>query len=159
MLKKWTPVQLAATCCLDLQQRNFVAWQLMFEVGGNTCNDAFQLATQQCCVASCGNLLLVLLHRNHLFNKVIVQNGWFFVCCFSLFVFQTDAQTLLRRRGGCGERRRVPKDDHEAALPSLRPQHVRVQVHIGPSAPCAQVRAAGGATGRQARRGLRRQGP
>ena len=34
----------------------------MFEVGGNTANNAFQLAMQQCCVASCSNLLLVLLH-------------------------------------------------------------------------------------------------
>ena len=34
----------------------------MFEVGGNTCNNAFQLAMQQCCVASCSNLWLVLLH-------------------------------------------------------------------------------------------------
>ena len=47
--------QLATTkfCCVT-----------MFEVGGNTCNNAFQLAMQQCCVASCSNLLLVLLHRN-----------------------------------------------------------------------------------------------
>ena len=34
----------------------------MFVVGGNTCNNTFQLASQQCCVASCSNLLLVLLH-------------------------------------------------------------------------------------------------
>ena len=35
----------------------------MFElVGGNMTNNAFQLAMQQCCVASCGDLLLVLLH-------------------------------------------------------------------------------------------------
>ena len=34
------------------------------EVGGNTANNAFQLATQHCCVASCSNLLLVLLHLN-----------------------------------------------------------------------------------------------
>ena len=26
------------------------------------CNNAFQLATQKCCVASCSDLLLVLLH-------------------------------------------------------------------------------------------------
>ena len=32
----------------------------MFEVGGNTCNNAFQLATML--RASCSNLLLVLLH-------------------------------------------------------------------------------------------------
>ena len=33
----------------------------MFEVGaGNTCNNTFQLVTQQYCVASCSNLLLVL---------------------------------------------------------------------------------------------------
>ena len=30
----------------------------MFEVGGNTCNNASQLATQQCCVASCSNLTI-----------------------------------------------------------------------------------------------------
>ena len=34
----------------------------MFEVGGNTANNAFQLAMQQCCGANCSNLLLVLLH-------------------------------------------------------------------------------------------------
>ena len=35
------PVQLATTkfCCVT-----------MFEVGGNACNNAFQLAMQQCCV-------------------------------------------------------------------------------------------------------------
>ena len=34
----------------------------MFEVSGNTCNNAFQLGMQECCVANCSNLLLVLLH-------------------------------------------------------------------------------------------------
>ena len=47
--------QLATTkfCCVT-----------MFKVGGNTFNNAFQLAMQQCSVASCSNLLLVLLHLN-----------------------------------------------------------------------------------------------
>ena len=40
----------------------------MFEVGGNMANNAFQLAvaTQQCCVANCSDLLLVLLHPKDL---------------------------------------------------------------------------------------------
>ena len=56
----WTGVylfqQMISTC-------NNKFWCVtMFEVGGNTTNNAFQVAMQQCCVASCSNLLLVLLH-------------------------------------------------------------------------------------------------
>ena len=36
---------LFSTHFFNLQQQNFVAWQCMFEVSGNTCNNAFQLAT------------------------------------------------------------------------------------------------------------------
>ena len=74
-------VQLAATCCFNLQRRNFVAWQCLKWVG-NTCNNAFQLATQECCVASGSNLLLVLLH---LLRKE------------SIFKFKTMAEKLSER--------------------------------------------------------------
>ena len=44
----------------------------MFEVGGNMCNSAFQLTMQQCCIASCSNLLLVLLHlKLDIFNPIV----------------------------------------------------------------------------------------
>ena len=42
----------SSTCCnmlLQLATTKFCC-VTMFEVGGNTCNNAFQLATQQCCV-------------------------------------------------------------------------------------------------------------
>ena len=56
----WTGVyffqQISSTC------NNKFCCVTMFEVGGNTANNAFQLAMQQCYVASCSNLLLVLLH-------------------------------------------------------------------------------------------------
>ena len=56
----WTGVyffqQIFSTCS------NKFCCVTMFVVGGNTCNNAFQLAMQHCCVASCSNLLLVLLH-------------------------------------------------------------------------------------------------
>ena len=60
----WTGVyffqQIFSTC------KNKFCCVTMFEVGGNTCNNAFQLAMQQCCAASCSNLLLVLLHLYHI---------------------------------------------------------------------------------------------
>ena len=49
LLKK---VDASSTCCnmlLQLATTKF-GCVTMFEVGGNTCNNAFQLATQQCCV-------------------------------------------------------------------------------------------------------------
>ena len=63
-----------AACCIKLNWRLLFFQQIfstfnnkfccvtMFEVGGNTANNAFQLAMQQCCVARCSNLLLVSLH-------------------------------------------------------------------------------------------------
>ena len=60
--KNQPPVQLAATCCFNLQQRNFVAWQCLRWMV--ICATTFQLATQQCFVASCSTLLLILLHLN-----------------------------------------------------------------------------------------------
>ena len=71
---KMSLLQVEAACCsklnwhllfstnvFNLQQQNFVAWQ------GLRCvvicaNNAFQFAMQQRCIASCSNLLLVLLH-------------------------------------------------------------------------------------------------
>ena len=52
----------------------------MFEVGGNTANNAFQLAMQQCCVTSCSNLLLVLLHLYIHADFFMLPNGKV-VCC------------------------------------------------------------------------------
>ena len=67
-------LQLATTkfCCVT-----------MFEVGGNTANNAFQLVTQQCCVVSCSDLLLVLLHLKtvnipvniNMVGKLNIYNG------------------------------------------------------------------------------------
>ena len=49
-------VQLAATCCFNSQQRNFVAWQCLRWV-------VIRATTLfNCCVASCRNLLFILLH-------------------------------------------------------------------------------------------------
>ena len=49
LLKK---VDVSSTCCNMLPQLATTKFccVTMFEVGGNTCNNAFQLATQQCCV-------------------------------------------------------------------------------------------------------------
>ena len=44
----------------QLATSKFVAWQVESE-GGNTANNAFQLATQQCCATSCAKMLPVLL--------------------------------------------------------------------------------------------------
>ena len=44
----------------QLATSKFVAWQVESE-GGNACNNAFQLATQQCCASSCAKMLPVLL--------------------------------------------------------------------------------------------------
>ena len=44
----------------QLATSKFVAWQVESE-GGNTGNNAFQLATQQCCATSCAKMLPVLL--------------------------------------------------------------------------------------------------
>ena len=44
----------------QLATSKFVAWQVESE-GGNTGNNAFQLATQQCCARSCAKMLPVLL--------------------------------------------------------------------------------------------------
>ena len=44
----------------QLATSKFVAWQVESE-GGNTANNAFQLATQQCCVTSCAKMLPILL--------------------------------------------------------------------------------------------------
>ena len=73
----------SSTCCnmlLQLATTKFCC-VTMFEVGGNTCNNAFQLSTQQCCIESCSNLLLVLLvftlrHNSHLklVDEVEFQN-------------------------------------------------------------------------------------
>ena len=49
----------------------------MFEVGGNMGHNAFQLATQHCCVKCCSNLLPVLPHLNELkfiYIKFIYSN-------------------------------------------------------------------------------------
>ena len=62
----------------------------MFEVGGNTANNAFQLAMQQCCVASCSDLLLVLLHL------YTVQLKWF---CLSMILAIARYVTLCN--GSC----------------------------------------------------------
>ena len=62
-LKKFVEfaVQFAATCCFNLQQRNFVAWRCLRWVVIRA-TTLFNFATQHCCVASCSNLLFVLLH-------------------------------------------------------------------------------------------------
>ena len=68
-----------------LQQQNFVAWQCLRWVG-NTANNAFQLATWQCCVLSCSNLLLVLLN---------LKVDWYF--SFTIQIDNSDeAYELLR---------------------------------------------------------------
>ena len=48
---KWIDVSstCCATCCFNLQQRNFDVWQFLTWVV-NTCNNAFQLATPECSV-------------------------------------------------------------------------------------------------------------
>ena len=57
----WKKIDASSTCWSNFATTKFCC-VTMFEVGGNTANNAFQLATQQCCLASCSNLLLVLLH-------------------------------------------------------------------------------------------------
>ena len=55
--RKKLSVQVSSTCCnmlLQLATKKF-CWMTMFEVVGNTCNNAFLLAMQQCCVSSCSN--------------------------------------------------------------------------------------------------------
>ena len=64
-------VELASTFSTNVfnLQQHILLRDIVVEVGGNTTNNAFQLAIQQCCVASCSNLLLVLLHLNdHVHN-------------------------------------------------------------------------------------------
>ena len=60
----WTGVylfqQMISTC-----NNIFCCVTMLFEVGGNTACWLIQLAMQQCCVASCSNLLLVLLHLKY----------------------------------------------------------------------------------------------
>ena len=43
-------------------------WQVV-QVGGNTCNNTFQLPTPHCCTASCKKMLLVLFHLNRRSRK------------------------------------------------------------------------------------------
>ena len=45
----------------------------MFEVGGNMCNNAFQLAMQQCCVASRRKMLPVLPDLKGMIKKYIIN--------------------------------------------------------------------------------------
>ena len=61
----------------------------MFEVGGNTCNNVFQLATQQCCVVSCSNLLLL--------HMVFTINRFSDLPVFNLQIF-TKSQRLCQIR-------------------------------------------------------------
>ena len=85
-------VDASSTCCnmlLQLATTKFCC-VTMFEVGGNTANNAFQLAMQQCCVASCSDLLLVLLHL------YTVQLKWF---CLSMILAIARYVTLCN--GSC----------------------------------------------------------
>ena len=64
-------VELRSTLCNMLPQlatSKFVAWQVESE-GGNTGNNAFQLAMQQCCATSCAEMLPVLLDLKGLIWK------------------------------------------------------------------------------------------
>ena len=52
-----------------------------FETRGNMCNNAFQLATQQCCIASCCNLLLLWLHLSILCWLLGEGGEWELIYC------------------------------------------------------------------------------
>ena len=71
----------------QLATSKFVAWHVESE-GGNTGNNAFQLATQQCCATSCAKMLLVLLDLYLVRNKLRLLFFHFFVFCLLLSFFQ-----------------------------------------------------------------------
>ena len=60
--KKQKSGLLCATCCRNLQNRNLLRDKLFKYIGGNTCNNTFQLATLHCCATSCKKILPILLH-------------------------------------------------------------------------------------------------
>ena len=83
----WTGVyffqQIFSTCS------NKFCCVTMFVVGGNTCNNAFQLAMQHCCVASCSNLLLVLLSSPYELTKLI----YYSMCSVTILYITSTVQT------------------------------------------------------------------
>ena len=72
----------------QLATSKFVAWQVESE-GGNTGNNAFQLATQQCCATSCAKMLPVLLDL-----KSFIQ--WFWELNLSCYKYRVDLFGSLR---------------------------------------------------------------
>ena len=72
----------------QLAASKFVAWQVESE-GCNTGNNAFQLATQQCCATSCAKMLPVLLDL-----KSFIQ--WFWELNFSCYKYRVDLFGSLR---------------------------------------------------------------
>ena len=61
----------------------------MFEVGGNTCNNAFELATLQCCVASCSKSLLVLLSAWTKAKNIALKKKWISLGILRFNIYRT----------------------------------------------------------------------